>query len=176
MNDIESEILVFADDTTLLASGDDPAITASMLNRDLLKISKWAEKWKVTFNPKKSKDMIFSKKYLNNSPPLILDNSSIERVNTHKHLGVILESNLDWTKQISNTCLRANHKLSVLRKIKFLNRKTLDLLYKVIVRSIIDYALPIYANTLKLSEIARLEKIQYQAAKLVTGALHFTSQ
>ena len=64
MNDIESEILVFADDTTLLASGDDPAITASMLNRDLLKISKWAEKWKVTFNPKKSKDMIFSKNIL----------------------------------------------------------------------------------------------------------------
>ena len=90
-----------------------------------------------------------------------MNNSVIERVITHKHLGVILESNLDWSKQISNTCLRANHKLSVLRKIKFLNRKTLDLLYKVIVRSIIDYALPIYANTLKLSEIARLEKIQY---------------
>ena len=49
-------------------------------------------------------------------------------------------------------------------------------MYKVIIRSIIDYALPIYANTLKMDEIARLERIQYQAAKLVTGALHFTSK
>ena len=66
--------------------------------------------------------------------------------------------------------------LNVLRKIKFLDRKTLDLLYKVIVRSLIDYALPVYANTLKVSELARLEKVQYQAAKLVTGTLHFTSK
>ena len=176
INDIESDIMIFADDTTLLASGDDPAITALQLNRDLLKISNWAKKWKVTFNPNKSKDMIFSSKYLNNSPPLILNNSFIERVNIHKHLGVFLNSNLEWTKQIHQTCLRANQKLAVLRRIKFLDRKSLDLLYKVIIRSIIDYALPIYANTLKMDEIARLERIQYQAAKLVTGALHFTSK
>ena len=56
-----------------------------------------------------------------------------------------------------------------------LSRKTLDLLYKVTVRSVVDYALPVYANNLKQTEIARLEKLQYRAAKLVTGALHFTS-
>ena len=95
INDIESDIMIFADDTTLLASGDDPAITALQLNRDLLKISNWAKKWKVTFNPNKSKDMIFSSKYLNNSSPLILNNSFIERVNIHKHLGVFLNSNLE---------------------------------------------------------------------------------
>ena len=49
-------------------------------------------------------------------------------------------------------------------------------MYKVIVRSLIDYALPVYANTLKVSDLARLEKVQYQAAKLVTGTLHFTSK
>ena len=51
INDIQSDIMIFADDTTLLASGDDPTITASQLNNDLLKISNWAQKWKVTFNP-----------------------------------------------------------------------------------------------------------------------------
>ena len=43
-------------------------------------------------------------------------------------------------------------------------------------RSIIDYALPIYSNNLKLTELARLDRLQYQAGKLVTGALHFTNQ
>ena len=57
-----------------------------------------------------------------------------------------------------------------------LNRQTLDLLYKVTVRSVIDYGLPIYANTLKQADLARLERVQYRAAKIVTGALHFTSQ
>ena len=55
INDIESEILLFADDTTLLASGKDPAETSAQINRDLIRISEWAKKWKVTFNAKRQR-------------------------------------------------------------------------------------------------------------------------
>ena len=34
----------------------------------------------------------------------------------------------------------------------------------------------VYLKTLHITEIARLEQIQYRAAMVVTGALHFTSQ
>ena len=50
------------------------------------------------------------------------------------------------------------------------------MLYKITVRSVLDYALPVYFKTLKQTEIARLEQIQYRAAKLVTGALHYSSR
>ena len=120
--------------------------------------------------------MIFSTKRLNNSPPLIFNNTYIDRVNLHKHLGVYLTSNLDWSYQVNESCLRANRKLSVLRSVKFLNRKTLDLLFKVTVRSVIDYALPIYGNNLKISDLNRLEQLQYNGAKLVTGSLNYTSR
>ena len=96
INDIESEIFLFAYDTTLLASGNDPAETSAQINRDLNKISEWAKRWKVTFNAKKSKEMIFSKKCLNNSPPLIFNDTYIDRVNSHKYLGVHLQSDLEW--------------------------------------------------------------------------------
>ena len=145
-------------------------------NRDLHKISLWAQTWKVTFNPGKTKDLIFSNKNLNNSPPLIFNNNFIERVNTHRHLGVYLTSNLDWTTQVNDVCLKANRKLSVLRNVKYSKRNTLDLLYKITVRSVIDYALPIYSNNLKLTDLARLDRLQYRAGKLVTGALHLTSR
>ena len=120
--------------------------------------------------------MIFSSKNLNNSPPLTFNEVDIDRVNSHKHLGVELKSNLDWSKQIHETCIKANWKLSVLRSVKNLKRKTLDLLYKLVVRSVIDYALPLYGQTLRQSELARLEQLQYRAAKVVTGALHYTSR
>ena len=55
---LESEILIFADDCSLLASGKDPTETVEILNRDLNKISLWANRWKVTFNALKSKDSI----------------------------------------------------------------------------------------------------------------------
>ena len=98
-------MLIFSDDFTLLACGQDPAEIAIQLNRDLGKISDWAKKWKVAFITSKSKDIIFSKKCLNNSPPLILNNEIINRVNSHKHLGVYLQSNLDWSTQINERCL-----------------------------------------------------------------------
>ena len=128
------------------------------------------------FNAKKSKDIIFSKKCLNNSPPIVFNNTFVERVNTHKHLGLILSSSLDWSAQIKEVCLKANRKLSVLRSVKLLSRQTLDLLYKLTVRSVIDYALPVYYKTLKQTEMSRLESVQYRAAKVVSGALHFTSK
>ena len=141
-----------------------------------MKITQWAKQWKVTFNAKKSKDMIFSKKSLNNSPPLIFGNTFIERVNTHRHLGLILTSTLDWTAQVNEVCLKANRKLSVLRNVKLLNRQTLDLLYKFAVRSVVDYALPVYYKNLKITDLARLENLQYRAGKIVTGAFHYTNK
>ena len=36
--------------------------------------------------------------------------------------------------------------------------------------------MPFYYGNLKLTEKKRLEQIQYRAAKLVTGTLHYTSQ
>ena len=40
---LEGDILILADDTSLLASGLDPAETVAMINRDLEKISEWAK-------------------------------------------------------------------------------------------------------------------------------------
>ena len=66
--DIQSDILIFADDTSLFVTGSDPAETADILNRDLQKIADWALKWKITFNALKTKTIIFSSKVFNNSP------------------------------------------------------------------------------------------------------------
>ena len=118
MNDIvyniESDISIFADDTSMFANGSDPAETSAQLNRDLEKIALWAQRWKVVFNSGKSKEIIFSNKALNNSPPLILNNSYIDRVSVHKHLGIYLTSSLDWSVQVKEVCLKANRKLPVL--------------------------------------------------------------
>ena len=70
----------------------------------------------------------------------------------NKHLGVYLTSNLDWAEQVKYVSLKANQKHGVLRHVKFLNRSTLDMLYKITVRSTIDYGLQIYYHSLTLTE------------------------
>ena len=168
--------MIFADDTSLLARGKTTAETTEILKRDLEKINKWAETWKVTFAADKTKQMIFSKKTIANSPLLLLNNEEIKRVKQHKHLGLFLSENLDWSAQVHYVCMRANRKLAVLRKVKMLSRHTLDILYKITVRSIIDYALPVYYHSLKVTDKAKLDRIQYAAAKVVTGVRHQASK
>ena len=39
-----------------------------------------------------------------------------------------------------------------------------------------DYSLPVNYHSLRLSEKAKLDKVQYTAGKIVSGALHLTSK
>ena len=176
LEDIESEILLFADDTCMFVPGKTHEETVEILNRDLIKISAWAKKWKVNFNPKKTKTMLFSTKDMGNVQPIIFDGIPIERVVEHKHLGIWLTPDLSWSRHVHYICMRANSKLSVLRSIRFLSRSVLDILYKQQIRSIIDYGMVVFYGTLKQTDIAKLDRIQYRSAKVVTGALHFTSR
>ena len=143
IDDLESECLLYADDTCLFAFGKDPVKTIEKLNRDLVKIGLWAE------HTKKSKDMIFmkSKIWSNMSPPLILNGAPISRVHQHKHLGLWLTPSSDWGKQAQQTGLRANGKLAVLQSCKFLERSTLDMLYKITIRSVLEYGLVVYFHS-----------------------------
>ena len=107
------------------------------------------------FSAKKSKDMIFmkSKVWSKMSPLLILNGTPVSRVHQHKHLGLWLTPSLDWSKQVEQTCLRANRKLAVLRSCKFLDRSTLDMLYKITIRSVIEYGLVVYFHCLRFNTV-----------------------
>ena len=60
--DIESDFLLFADDTSILENISDYDISFEKINRDLNKLSVWSNQWLVSFNPTKTKYIIFSKK------------------------------------------------------------------------------------------------------------------
>ena len=67
---IKSDILIFADDTSL----------------------HWSNIWKVTFNANKSKQILFSNKTYNFLYLIKLNNKTVKQVNTHEHLGIHLTS------------------------------------------------------------------------------------
>ena len=175
IDNLNTEGLIYADDTTLVATGTDTYQTTTLLNEDLNKIHLWSLKWKIKFNADKSKDIIFSKMLLNNSPPLMLNQSLIDRVGMHKHLGLTLKPDLSWDSHLSNIRKQVNLKLSILYRVKDLERKIIDLMYKSMVRSHIDYVLPVFGPSLSNKQIETLEKLQYRAARLTTGAMIRTS-
>ena len=64
-NGLSSNCKLFADNKSLFSVAHDVIISSFKLNSDLAKISKWAFKWKMSFNPDPSKpaqEVIFSRK------------------------------------------------------------------------------------------------------------------
>jgi hypothetical protein len=139
---IESDIKLFADDTTLIKAIDnnDPF---DILNNDLERLNKWSVQWRITFiNPNTTEFLIFSNKVSHQTvyTALYLNRIRLKEVDEHKHLDLILSKNLSWRKHITEICKKANKCLDVMFRMKrLLPRICLEKLYKTIVRPILDY-------------------------------------
>ena len=84
---IQSVIKLFADDTSMYLSLNDPATRATILQSDLNKINQWAVQWKVKFNDAKT-DLLNIIKGNTLLLPLTFGNAVLTDVTQHKHLGI----------------------------------------------------------------------------------------
>ena len=92
---IQSNIKIFADDTSIFSVMKNSISASATLNEDLLLISKWAYSWKMSLilTPRnQATEIVFSKKQSNiQLPTLIFNNNILTPSDSHKHLGLILE-------------------------------------------------------------------------------------
>ena len=142
VNDLQdvptSLLLMYADDTLLVQPVEDPSISA-LSNSDLAMIKEWADLWLIKFTQNKCKSMIFSvKRNRTVHPPLRFNNILLQEVSSHKHLGVTLTSNLNWSTHVNNICVSTKGRLGSLGYFAYkLPRPTLEHLYIALVRPII---------------------------------------
>ena len=80
-HDIGLNIRLFADDTSLFIIVADPVTAAACIYTDLVRISKWASAWLVTFKPSKTETLPISLK-LNRlvHPSLFIENHQVSEV------------------------------------------------------------------------------------------------
>ena len=89
IEEINTNIRLYADDSSLFLEYQDPDNAAALLSDDLRKVEKWASKWFVTFNPTKTESTTFSRKRTIVIPPLQMQDVVISNLQEHKHLGLI---------------------------------------------------------------------------------------
>ena len=120
VSEIDSNIQLFADDTSLFIVVDNPLTAAGQLSIDLEKISQWATTWLVSFNPTKTVAMLFSRKLNKTSPFTYLHaNHKITEVDSHKHLGLYLSKDCTWHKHINYITEKARTRINIMRRLKF---------------------------------------------------------
>ena len=182
---VESNINIFADDTFIFRIVDQ--FSTEILNRDLERISRWSWQWKLSFNPdltKQAVEIVFSnKKIKNRLEPLVFNGIPVKEVGETKHLGMILDSKLTFENHMTEKLAKARQGLGVMKQLKkWVDKKTLENVYKLYVRPQVEYGDLVFDHVdLNKSNIFTLrntndkistdiESIQYQAARIVSGA------
>ena len=174
VRDLHSTIKLFADDTSLSLSLENPYIRANTLNEDLKTVANWAKDWKVEFNERKTEVVNFIQGP-DDCEEILLNNVHLENFNKHKHLGLTLQCNFKWDTHIGLISSKINMLLSCLTSYKYrLGRKSLVTLYKAYIMPHFDYADVIWDSCSDTLSIA-LENLHLQALRTITGLVRGTS-
>ena len=153
INDLSDNLVsnpkLLVDDTSLFSVVQGITLSAKNLNDDLKKINKWEFQWKMSFNPgpnKQAQEVIFSRK-LNkpNHPSLNFNNAVVIQSTTHKNLGMILDTKLDFQEHLKGKLSKISRTIGLLIKLqKILTRPQLLTIYKSFIRPRLDYGDIIY--------------------------------
>ena len=180
---INSLCKIFADDTSLFSKVSDIHKSASNLNDDLEKISYWAYQWKMQFNPdpnKQAHEVIFSRNTSSNNlshPPIKFNNNDISKCPHQKHLGIVLDSKLNFNAHVDQKIKNCNRIIGLIRRLSIsLPRNALLTIYKSFVRPHLDYGDILYGKPNNENFQNKLEKGQYRACIAITGPIQGTSR
>ena len=148
INDLPDNLIsnskLFADDASLFSVINDKHLSANKLNQDLNRINNWAFQWKMSFNPdpsKQAQEVIFSRKLQKSThPTLSFNNNTVTQSVTQKHLGMFLDTKLDFQGHLKSIFNKVNETIGLLRKLNnTLPRLPLLTIYKSLIRPHLDY-------------------------------------
>ena len=97
---------------------NNPNVAGNLLQSDIDKVSLWANRWLVSFNPQKSESLIFSRKRNKPShPDLFMFNTVIPNVLFHKHLGIVLNDDGSRDNHIDQITAKAWKRKHIMRRL-----------------------------------------------------------
>ena len=180
-DDLTTNVKVFADGTSLFSIVHKMNTSTTNLNNDLNKIKNWAIQWKMNFNPdpsKQAQEVIFSRKLQKtNHNQVYFNHNSVKQVPSQKHLGMYLDTKLNFQEHLNNVLSKVNKTIGLFRKLQaFLPRQSLVTVYKAFIRPHLDYGDIIYDQTYNDSFHQKMESIQYNAALAIARTVRGISR
>ena len=170
---------LYADDTQLFISfiSKNFLPTITHLQDTISDISSWMTSNLLSLNPAKTEFMLIGLpkqiyKILN--PTLSLPaNTPIPPTDSARNLGIIFDTHLTFSKQISSLTSTCYYHIRDLRRIRHcLDFKTASTIATSLVHSKLDYCNSLYLN-LPNSQISRIQKLQNSLARAVTKTHKF---
>lgn len=171
--DENCNIFVFADDAkclSIIKSYQD----CEKLQSTLSAIENWSIVWQLPLNLNKCQVMSFNGRMEHISYQYSIRNYTLTCVNTVTDLGIILSSDLTFTKQIDKVCSKARSRSAMILKC-FQSRDKLLLFraFTVYVRPILEYCCNVW-SPYRLCVIRKIESVQRLFTKKLIGLKDMT--
>ena len=126
------DFILFADDTNLFVSHDDPSYLISTLNSELNRMSDWFCANKLPLNLKTPKFMVFKPRQKKHHfyHQIFINEQKIEQVKEAVFLGVLFDENLSWESHIFKVATKISKSIGFIhRSFFFLFKSSLRTLY-----------------------------------------------
>ena len=160
----------YVDDLTLAENRTHPA--SSKLQEVLDDFSKWTTDNKLSLNLTKCQALQVCFK-TDVPPPTVLkiNDTPLDYVSEAKILGIWIQDNLKWDKNIAEIIKKANRRLYMLRMLKkfSFNHHELTTVYKGYVRPLLEYCDSTWHSSLTAGQSRSLEQLQRRACRIVLG-------
>ena len=149
----EDEMVMFADDTCLLYTGDDLESLTNHVNNRLKTVFDWCCANKLCINPSKCNYMLFTTKLVDVPPQISLDGATIDKTTSFKYLGVLLDENLKYNEHLEYLCGRLSRICGMTFRIKYhLNLRSAKNMYFSMIYSVVTYCICIYGGVLQCTQ------------------------
>ena len=162
---------IYADDTTLHHehSPRAPACPSYQELQEAINCTEdWAKSWHGKFGHAKTRSMATSQDQLLQALTPTIDGQPIRIADNHRHLGVILSSNLNWSSHACNMLQTAAKRAGLLRVMSNdLPLPVATRLYIYYVRPTMEYACAVWHGSLREDIALSLERIQASVARLL---------
>ena len=145
------------------------------MHDQLLLIADWFAANKLSLNVGKTKYTLFCSKREEENLPLKLPKLSIgsqeiERTRFTKFLGILIDENLTWKKQIDYVEKKVSKQIGIIcRARKYLNNTAMKGLYNAFVHPYLSYCNIIWASTNK-TKLLYIHRLQKRAVRIISYA------
>ena len=168
--DLDSWLVKYVDDTTAVSVSDNPLDRSLQSAAD--RLTDWCTKNKMLANPVKTKEVIvyFGKKFNKDIiPVMMVDGQPIERTDVFKLLGVVFSSNLSWSNHILHILGKVSKRYIIIFELCRIgvNQRDIVMIYCAVIRSVLEYACPVWHSGLTTSQSTDIERVQKRCLRLI---------
>ena len=142
--------------------------TSEELNTEIHSVSHWLHQNNLDLNEPKTFALNFFETKANTN----IQNCAVQKCNTYKYLGVILDSNLTFEPHAESICLKLKKWIGIIARLReTYSHNTILMLYKTTVVPIFEYGLLFYDGTsfmiFMINKLQKIERLHNKILRIV---------